>query len=670
MLITGLVGCGSGGGTANLDISTVSSGAQLTSISITPSDPTLAENTSQQFTATGIYSDNTIQDLTSSVTWTTSAVDVASGIDEARFTGLYASSPGSYYRAGYITATHWGRARIWGKLGNISGSTDVTVTSATLVSVAINPANPSLAPGTTQQFTATGTFSDNTTQDLTADITWSSSAAGVATINNVAGSNTNGLATSAAVGSTTITATSGSVSGLTTLTVTPATLVSIAITPTNSSIVKGTTRQFIATGTYSDSSTQDLTTSVTWNSSASGVAAISNTAGSKGLATSAAAGSTTITATSGSISGSTTLTITSATLVSIAVTPANPSIVKGTTRQFTATGTYSDSTTQDLTTAVTWNSSASGVATISNAAGSKGLATSAAAGSTTITATSGSISGSTTLTITSATLVSIAVTPANPSIVKGTTRQFTATGTYSDSTTQNLTTSVTWGSSTSGVAAISNAAGSKGLATSAAAGSTTITATSGSISGSTTLTVTSATLVSIAVNPTNPNIAQGTTQQFTALGIYSDSSTQDLTTSVTWNSSASGVATISNAAGSKGFATSVAAGSTTITATSGSIAGTTLLTVTGGGVVTLTWDAPTTNTDGSSLNPLTDLSIYKVYYGTASQTYTQMVSVTNPGITTITKTLNLSPGTYYFTVTTVNISGQESSYSNEVIKTI
>jgi hypothetical protein len=84
----------------------------------------------------------------------------------------------------------------------------------------------------------------------------------------------------------------------------------------------------------------------------------------------------------------------------------------------------------------------------------------------------------------------------------------------------------------------------------------------------------------------------------------------------------------------------------------------------------LTWDAPTTNTDGSSLNPLTDLSIYKIYYGTASQTYTQMVSVTNPGITTITKTLNLSPGTYYFTVTTVNISGQESSYSNEVIKTI
>jgi len=65
-----------------------------------------------------------------------------------------------------------------------------------------------------------------------------------------------------------------------------------------------------------------------------------------------------------------------------------------------------------------------------------------------------------------------------------TTQQFTATGTYSDSTTGNVTSSVTWSSSNTAVATISNA----GLATSIAAGSTTITATSGSISGSTTLT--------------------------------------------------------------------------------------------------------------------------------------------------------------------------------------
>ena len=86
--------------------------------------------------------------------------------------------------------------------------------------------------------------------------------------------------------------------------------------------------------------------------------------------------------------------------------------------------------------------------------------------------------------------------------------------------------------------------------------------------------------------------------------------------------------------------------------------------------ITLAWDAPTTNTDGSSLNPATDLSLYKIYYGTTSLTYTQVVNVTNPGTPTISQTLNLSPGTYYFSVTTVDASGQESSYSNEVMKTI
>jgi hypothetical protein len=62
--------------------------------------------------------------------------------------------------------------------------------------------------------------------------------------------------------------------------------------------------------------------------------------------------------------------------------------------------------------------------------------------------------------------------------------------------------------------------------------------------------------------------------------------------------------------------------------------------------------------------------MYKIYYGTSSGAYTQVVNVTNPGSTTITQTLNLAPGTYYFVVTDVDSSGQESGYSNEATKTI
>ncbi len=194
-------------------------------------------------------------------------------------------------------------------------------------------------------------------------------------------------------------------------------------------------------------------------------------------------------------------------LAAIEVTPANPSIALGTTQQLTATGIFSDNTRQDLTASVTWSAADATIADVSNAAGSNGLSTSLAVGSTLIRATSGAISGRATLTVTSATLDSIEVTPANPSIAFGTTKQLTATGIFSDNTRQDLTTSVTWTSSDAAVAAVSNTAGSNGLATSVAPGSALITATTGTVSGQTTLTVTSAALVSIEVTPTNPSIA-------------------------------------------------------------------------------------------------------------------------------------------------------------------
>src|SRR6185437_17111786 len=112
-------------------------------------------------------------------------------------------------------------------------------------------------------------------------------------------------------------------------------------------------------------------------------------------------------------------------LQSIAVSPANASIATGLTQQYTATGTYSNGTTQNITSSVTWTSSNIGAATVS----SGGLAKGVAAGTATITATSGSKSGSTGLTITAATvtLKSISIAPANASITTGGTAQYAAT---------------------------------------------------------------------------------------------------------------------------------------------------------------------------------------------------------------------------------------------------
>ncbi len=182
----------------------------------------------------------------------------------------------------------------------------------------------------------------------------------------------------------------------------------------------------------------------------------------------------------------------SVTLSSITVTPSNPSLIlaSGTTQtqQFTATGIYSDNSTKNLTASVIWSSSSTSVATIT----SGGNATILAYGATNISATFGSISGSTALTVVStASLKSIQVTPLTPSILVGASQQFIAQGTNIDGTIQNLTASVTWASSLTAVATISNTPGSNGRATSVAAGQTTITAALGSLTGSTILTVTS-----------------------------------------------------------------------------------------------------------------------------------------------------------------------------------
>jgi trimeric autotransporter adhesin len=436
----------------------------------------------------------------------------------------------------------------------------------------------SVARGLIQAFAATGVYSDHSTHDLTAAVTWSSSTTSIASISNTAGSN--GLATAAGSGSTTITATLGSVSGSTSLTVTAATLVSIGVTPANATLPTGLQQPYTATGVYTDGSVHDLTGSVVWTSSSPSVGSISNAAGSMGGGTAVGPGSTTITAALGTVSGSTRLTVTAATLVAIAVTPPNPSTPKGLSAQFTATGTYTDNSTQNLTTKVTWSSSNTSVASVSNASGFDGLGDALNPGTATVTATLGAISGSTGITVTPATLVTIQVTPPNPHIANGLTSQFTATGVYTDNSTQNLTTQVTWGSNTISAATISNASGSQGLAASAGLGTATISATRGSVSGSTMLTVSAATLVSIQVTPANPSIANGLTSQFTATGTYTDNTTQNLTTQATWASNTASTATISNASGSQGLATAVGVGSTTVRATLGATSGSTGLTVT------------------------------------------------------------------------------------------
>jgi uncharacterized protein YjdB len=194
------------------------------------------------------------------------------------------------------------------------------------------------------------------------------------------------------------------------------------------------------------------------------------------------------------------------------------------------------------------------------------------------------------------TLVSIDVTPNAPTINLGTTQQFTATGTYSDASTANITGSVTWSSGTPITATIDSA----GLATSVGHGTTIITATQGVISGSETLTV-NRVLSSIDVTPNTPSVTVGATQQMTATATFNDATTSDVTATATWASTNSGQATVN----STGLVTGVAIGTPSISATVGAVSGNETVTVTAAGratIVTTNLEAGASTTNGTVFN--------------------------------------------------------------------
>lgn len=641
--------------------------ASATSLAVTPSDQTLNVGDGSQYTAMVYSADGTGDDVTASSTWTSSDTTVA-----------------SVNSTGFVYTDSAGVSLISAAFGGLTASSFLTVHAPRLTSITVTPANAVIDVAGTITYLATGHYSDGSSKDITSSVSWTSSDTSVATITG------GGVATGVSDGATTISATipGSSVIGQTGLTVTGATLTQISITPADSSVAAGLTLSYTATGTYSDGTTAVITDQVTWSSSNTGVATISNTSGSKGVATGVAAGSTTISAQKNGITAHTGLTVTAANLVSIAVTPSSPHILVGNTQAFVATGTYTDGTTSVITTSVTWSSDNTSIVTISNTAPNQGVATAVAAGTTQIHATLSGIIGTTNVTVSAASLVSIAVTPADKSVADGETQAYTAMGTFSNGQTRDITSAVTWSvlpiqPPTSVIATIT----SQGVATvTASSGESTIQATSGSITGSTTLTALPPELTGLEIepNPTdpvgvgkqtyafaigtysdgssqavaatwstlNPTVATATagtsgglpvgiitgvsstvnsgqttviakaggftatapvtvvaslqsitvtpatktipvltavstpgTQQYTATGNYSDGTQNDITTTATWSSSATNVATISNTRGSIGLATAVSQGSTSITATAQGVTSSPVATLTVAGPV-------------------------------------------------------------------------------------
>jgi len=173
----------------------------------------------------------------------------------------------------------------------------------TLSSIAVGPQTQSIAQATTIQMVATGTYNDGSTQNLGgASLFWNSSDTTVATIT------TAGLVTGIGPGSVTITASSGAISGSTTLTVSLANITSITVAPSTTSTGLGDEVQFTATAT-TGAGTYDITDSAVWTVTNSNAGTID----SDGLFTASTSLTTTttstITAVSDGITGTATITV-------------------------------------------------------------------------------------------------------------------------------------------------------------------------------------------------------------------------------------------------------------------------------------------------------------------------------------------------------------------------
>jgi len=347
-----------------------------------------------------------------------------------------------------------------------TGTVDVPVPVS---SVSVSPGATNLTVGQTTQLTAA--LRDSAGDALSGRmVTWSSANAGVATVNGA------GLVTATGAGSSTITATSEGKSGTSSVTVTLAPVASVSVSPSAPTVGRGQTVQL--TVTLRDAAGNVLSgRTVTWATSAGGIASVS----ASGLVTGVAGGTATITASSEGRDGTASVTVTEP-VATVTVTPATASVQAGSTVQLTATPRDTNGNTLSGRT-ITWSSSNTTMATVS----AGGVVTARTAGSATITATSEGRSGTSAITVTPAPVASVTVSPATTSVAPGGTVQLSATP--RDANGNALTGRVvSWASGAPGIATVS----ASGLVTGVAAGSAVISATSEGVTGTATVSVASA----------------------------------------------------------------------------------------------------------------------------------------------------------------------------------
>jgi len=509
-------------GTATVTVTPI----PVAKVVVTPATPNVTVGQTVQLEVSVQSANN--QELTCrTVTWSSGAPGVA-----------------SVSATGVVSGLAPGTAIIFANVEGVVGMATVTVRQVPVGSVVVSPQTATVPVGGAVQLSAS--VRDASGAELQGRLVgWTSSDESIAVVSST------GSVTGIKIGTATITASSEGKSGTATVTVTAAAVASVTVTPPTASVTVGQTTTL--TAQTLDANGSALTgRAVAWTSSNTGIATVSAT----GVVTGVAPGNATITATSEGKSGTSAITVTPpapAPVASVTVAPAALPLIVGQTGTLTAT--TRDAANNVLTDrAITWTSSAEGVATVAP----NGTVTAVAPGSATITATSEGKSGTATVTVTPIPVASVTVDPSTVSLTTGGTQQITATP--RDAQGNALADrAVTWESQNTNIATVSPT----GLITAVAPGTTTVTATSEGKVGTVTVTVTAPAVGSISVSPGSATVYVAATTPLTAT-VRDVNNLVIQGTAVSWSSDQPQTASVSQG----GVVTGLAPGSATITASS------------------------------------------------------------------------------------------------------
>jgi trimeric autotransporter adhesin len=447
----------------------------------------------------------------------------------------------------------------------------------------INPPESVLTISAERQLQGFLLLSDGDTIDVTSHGHWTSTDAGVGTVDQA------GLLTGVAAGETmiaeTVTVGGASLSGDANARVLdPATqLIALRVSPAEASALIGTETRFTATAVYLDGSREDVSSEVAWEVADPAIAELTS---QDGLVLAKAEGTTAVSAHYNAdgfeLADSAELVVKVPVVVvtEIQVTPARRTVASGNRATFTATAVLSDFSHVDVTLMVRWQSSDTSIALASRPPGR--FAT-FRQGQTTISATlsyqTKTYVGQAVLIVTAPEPLSLEVSPPRLRLTVGEQQALHAIVHYTDGSTEDVTREAAWRSQDPSIAAVSSA-DRKGVVTGTGAGTTRVTAVYRErLSASARVQVVEPVLLSIEIIPATAEVAAGLTRRFTAIGVYDDESSLDITDRARWSSSNEAVAAIVPGE-DQGLIEGVTPGTATISAALDGVAGNAAVTVT------------------------------------------------------------------------------------------